>query len=115
MFTPNNNCRIQLASSETDVHGQPILGRWLTEKCSIVRLPVQSQKTSVRADSSASRGAAQELETNAKILLGARTKASIDDLVKVAGIDLRIVSKEPRYDAGGRLDHYEINLTYWSA
>lgn len=115
MFSPNNFCRIQLASGKSNIYGQPVPGVWVREQCSIVRMPIANEKSSVRADSSASRGNAMELQVDAVILLTTRTRASIDDVVEFAGVKLRVVSKEPRIDAGGRLDHYEIKLTMWSA
>lgn len=114
MFRPNINCRIQLASGKNDVRGQPIPGRLVTERCAIVRLVVSNQKSSVRADSSASRGNALEMEADSKLLLQSITQAKIDDIIIVDGYKLRIMSMEPRHDVSGRLDHFEITATMWS-
>lgn len=113
MFIPNQKCRIQLSSGKTDVHGQPLPGRYVTEGCSVVKLVVTNEKSSVRADSSASRGNAMENEANSVILLAAKTQARIDDIIEVAGHKLRIMGRQPRYDVTGRLDHIEINATMW--
>ena len=113
MFRANLHCRIQLASGKNDVHGQPIPGRFVPERCAIVKLVVINEKSSVRADSSASRGNARELESESTILLPAATQARIDDIIIVSGFQLRIMAMQPRYDVTGRLDHFETNAAMW--
>lgn len=114
MFRPNLTCRIQLASGKNDVHGQPIPGRSVVERCAVVKLATSNEKTSVRADSSASRGNAMELENISVILLVPTTAAQIDDIVELSGVKLRIASREPKLDVSGRLDHFRIQATMWS-
>lgn len=113
MFRPNLKCRIQL-SSGNDVYGQPKPTTYVSEGCSVVKLILTSTKSTVRADSSASRGNAMEIQAHSVILLSARTKASINDIIEVSGSKLRIEGVQPRYDTQGRLDHYEINASVWS-
>lgn len=114
MFKPNLRCRIQIASGENDVYGQPIPGRYVNESCAVVKLQMSNEKTPVRADSSASRGNAIEEEAVSIILLTVKTKASKDDIIEVAGVKLRITARQPRFDISGRLDHYEVQATMWS-
>lgn len=114
MFRPNLKCRIQLASGKNDIHGQPLPGRFIGERCAIVKLVISNEKSSVRADSSASRGNAMEQQAVSVILLESTSKARIDDIIEVSGVKLRIQARHPRYDVGGRLDHYEIHATMWS-
>lgn len=114
MFRPNLDCHIQKSSGKTDVYGMPIPGRKIKERMAIVELNLMAVKSSVRADSSASRGAAQELEVSSKFLLTANTKAAIDDILIFGENRFRIVSIFPRHDVQGRLDHHEITCTYWS-
>jgi len=114
MFRPNQQCRIQLASGRNTVHGQPIPGEWVRERCSVVKLIISSEKSSVRADSSASRGNAREEQADAVLLLTPLTRASINDVIEVAGHKLRIMAIHLRYDVTGRLDHKETHATMWS-
>lgn len=114
MFKANQPCRIQLASGKNTVHGQPIPGVWVRERCSVVKLVISSQKSSVRADSSASRGNAREEQADAVILLNPNSQATINDVIEVAGHKLRIMAFHLRYDVTGRLDHKEIHATMWS-
>lgn len=71
-------------------------------------------KSSIRADSSASRGNAHEMEDDAIILLTKTTKANINDVLVVVGQELKITAKIPRYDVQGNLDHYQISGMIWS-
>jgi hypothetical protein len=114
MFRPNLKCRIQLASGKNDVHGQPIPGRFVNERCAIVKLVISNEKSSVRADSSASRGNAMEMEATSVILLERTSQANIDDIIAVSGVKLRIMARHQRYDVAGRFDHFEIHATMWS-
>ena len=113
MFRPNQKCRIQL-SAGNDVYGQPKPAAYVSERCSIVKLILTATKSSVRADSSASRGNADEVQAKSVILLTANTKAKIEDIIEVAGAKLKIEGVFPRHDAQGRLDHFEINASIWS-
>lgn len=113
MFKPNQKCRIQL-SAGNDVYGQPKPGVLVTEGCSIVRLMIRNEKSSVRADSSASRGNARELQADAVILLTTSTKAKIDDVIEIGGAKFKISGSFPRHDVNGRLDHIEVHAMIWS-
>jgi hypothetical protein len=114
MFRPNQTCIINISSGKTDVYGQPLPARRSKERCAVVKLELTNLQTSVRTDSSASRGNAMEVVTNAILLFPKTTIASIDDLIEIAGAKLKIVSKHPRYSVAGDLDHYEIGAVTWS-
>lgn len=114
MFRPNLTCIISVSSGETDVYGKPLPATRVTERCAIVKLNIKSLTTSVRTDTSATRGNARELTADTVILLTAKTVANIDDIIEVSGATLRIVSKFPRHSVAGVLDHYEITATIWS-
>jgi uncharacterized Zn finger protein len=113
MFLPNAKCRIQLSTGETNLYGQPKPGRWITEPCTVVKLILKTEHTSVRADTSASRGNAEELLADAKVLLAAHSQAKIGDVIELEGALLRITGMEYRRDAMGRLDHLEAISTIW--
>lgn len=114
MFRPNLNCIISVSSGETDVYGKPMPSKRVTERCAIVKLDIKNLNTSVRADTSATRGNARELTADSVILLAKNTVANIDDTIEVSGVTLRIASKFPRHSVAGVLDHYEITATIWS-
>lgn len=111
-MTPNLDCRVY-KKGEADLYGQPQLGRAIAERCAVVKLKHDSQHTTVRADSGASRGHADEFVATSKILLMPTTTAELDDKLEVHGIAMRVISKWPRFDVAGRLDHYEVQGELW--
>lgn len=115
MFRPNQRCVVIVASQQTDVYGQPVQTFRTTEGCTIVKLNTINAKSTIRADTSASRGNAREFEVDMEILLTKTTKAEIDDLIEFGGVTYRVLSKFPRYDLLGNLDHHQLTCTYWSA
>lgn len=115
MFRPNQSCQIQKASGKNDVYGMPVPGLKKSERLAVVELNIMSEKSSVRADTSASRGNAQEMEVVSKFLLTKTTVAEINDILIYGGRSFRVKSMFPRHDLQGTLDHYEITCTFWSA
>jgi hypothetical protein len=114
MFRPNQTCTLNISSGKTDIYGQPLPLRRVRERCAVVKLEITNQQTTVRTDSSASRGNAMETVANAVLLFTKNTAANIDDVIEFAGAKLKIVSKHPRYSVTGDLDHYEIGAVTWS-
>lgn len=115
MFRPNQNCFIQKSSGKTDVYGMPVPGAKVSERLAVIELNIASEKSSVRADTSASRGNAQEMEVVSKFLLTKTTVAQINDILIYGGHSFRVKSMFPRHDLQGSLDHYEVTCTFWSA
>jgi hypothetical protein len=112
MFRPTSRLRVQRSAGYT-LHGQPKPGRWTSEGCTVLLLRAQGQRTSVRADSSASRGASDEPIADARLLVGPDTAARLNDRIELLGLQLRVTAKEPQLDIFGAIDHYRIEATYW--
>lgn len=93
--------------------GEPEFGVGTRVMVGVVHLIRQVAKTSVRTDSSASRGNAEEQKATAKILFLPADKPRLGDRVEILGHFLRVQSLEPRIDTFGKLDHYECLLTLW--
>ncbi|BBI61676.1 hypothetical protein HSBAA_29820 [Vreelandella sulfidaeris] len=72
-----------------------------------------SEQTSVRADSSASRGRGQEVEANSIVLLPPTLPIAMGDLVEVMGYSFEVESIQPRLNIMGRHDHNEVGLKIW--
>ena len=96
-----------------DVYGAEQLGNAVKTKCSIISLSLKTGPTSVRTDSSASRGSASERTSEARILL-APGIAEIDSKVEVQGRTLRVIAIDPRHVMGGAHDHDEVDLVIWA-
>jgi hypothetical protein len=97
-----------------DLYGQAKLGVALVEYVGVVKLEQSAQHTTVRADSSATRGFADEFVTSNKFLLARTTKVSIDDQLTLMGIAIRIKTLTPRFDVWGSLDHFEARGETWA-
>ncbi len=114
MFNPNVKCVIHSANGNTDVFGMPIETVRINELCAIVTMNIKSVATKTKANLSASRGSAMELEADTKILLSPSTAAKIDDDIHILGNKFRIVSMFARPNLLGQIDHYEVNCSYWT-
>lgn len=112
LFRPNLDCKIAKRTG-TNVYGEETLGAPKAARCAIIELKLTVDRSSVRADSSASRGSAQEYQGTAKMLFPATIDLARDDQVQVLTHKLRVVSIFPRHSLNGVLDHYEVELTVW--
>lgn len=114
MFRPNTPCTVHMASGQTDVYGMPIPGAKKRERCSVVKMVLLNEKSAVRADTSATRGNAREMEADTVLLMAPSTKAAMDDNIELMGHQFRVMSMSSRFDVMGKLDHYEVSCTYWT-
>ncbi|TSP13951.1 hypothetical protein [Cupriavidus campinensis] len=115
LFKPNLDCLIHVANDKTDGYGRPLPATVVPERCAIVDLNLGAQKTSVRADSSATRGNAEEMVAAGQILLTKATRAGHNDIVEIYGIKYLITGKSPQVSVRGELDHWLITLVTWGA
>lgn len=91
-----------------DLYGAEVVGVKEKELCAVLELAKSANFSSVRTDSSATRGAAHENRAFAKLLLSYKTSAEIGDLILVHFYRLKVASKSPKFSAMGKLDHYQI-------
>ena len=112
MLRPCNFCALSKKTG-IDVYSQPVFSSPVMERCSIIKSKLNEQHTTVRADSSASRGFAQEFLTANMILLTPKTLAEYSDKIVVANIQILVVSLNPMFDVWGKLDHYELVGAPW--
>lgn len=113
LFKPNLTCQVRTPNGK-NAYGEETLGPPTLVPCAIIYLRSAVRESSVRADSSPSRGAAREKVIEAKLLTVANAAVKLDDQIEVAGYKLRVSSVFPRHDLEGVLDHYEIEATIWS-
>tara|TARA_B100002049_G_scaffold236151_2_gene222154 strand:- start:163 stop:504 length:342 start_codon:yes stop_codon:yes gene_type:complete len=78
----------------------------------IVRLRAQDRRTAVRADSSASGGAAREIVIDTRFLI-AEDVVTNGDVLGFRGALYQIDSTFPRYDILGEFDHLEVDAGKW--
>lgn len=109
---PNITCK-HSRQDGYDINSKPKYTEPKSIKCAVVKYKSTSQKTTVRADSSASRGRNQEMIYSTIILFDAKTDIRMDDVIEIFGEKLIVESIERRFDIGGKLDHYECGLNVW--
>lgn len=102
-------CKIRKQSG-TDVYGQAAYGDPAEAMCAVVKLDASAIKTSVRTDSSASRGSAEEVAPVGKLLFPPIYDVAIGDLVLVHGLTVKVKSVQPRFAVFGGVDHNEVDL-----
>jgi len=113
MFQPNVLCALTQATDRTDLYGNPIMGRVRPAKCGIVKLRVGDQNATVRADSSASRGAAQEIVADAVLLFPHIYGVKVDDVINIIGYTLKVTQVFPRHNVNGQIDHCQVEAMIW--
>lgn len=109
----NSTCTIH-KTQRFDLYGQPTFDSGVVEKCAVIMLVNKSQHTTVRADSSASRGHGDEIVASAKLILIPLTKAAIGDRLVIDGIALRVISRMPVYDTlTGKITGFQVACEQW--
>lgn len=113
MFIPNNRGTLT-PTDGTNLYGDERFGQAVVVPCGVVHLNKIIQQTTVRQDSSASHGSAEEFVSTSKILFPASVNVKTGWKFEIAGIALRVMSVEPRFNVRGALDHYEADLQSWT-
>lgn len=113
MFIPNNRGTLTPTIGQ-DVYGDERFGQAIVVACGVVHLNKVIQQTTVRTDSSGSQGSADEYVSQSKILFPPNVTIQAGWRFELAGIALRIMSVEPRFNIRGAIDHYEADLQAWT-
>lgn len=94
-----------------DLYGAELTSTKKRELCGVIELFKSAVFSTVRTDSSASRGAAHENRAVAKLLLSAKTTAEIGDVILIHSYRLKVASKSPQFTSVGKLQHYLIECS----
>jgi hypothetical protein len=113
-FIPNNVAYLSRQMA-TNVYAESVFGPRQKVECGVVKLNQNAKQTSVRADSSASRGTIEEEVVAAKILFLPTASPNIGDKIEINGVTLRCTAQHPRFAVTGILDHHECDLEIWPA
>ena len=113
LFNPNQTCII-IKNVGYNIYGEPVREERITERCALLNASGSMKKSSVRADSSASRGNALEKTADYWLILTASTKAELDDLIEIHGVRVKINQLIPRYSLAGKHDHTEAYCSMWN-
>ena len=113
LFNPNNTCVI-IKNTGYNMYGESQRKERITEPCALLNAETAIKKSSVRADSSASRGNAQEMIADYWLILLPTTCAEEDDLVEINGVQAKIFKLVPRFSLYGEHDHTEALCQMWN-
>lgn len=94
-----------------DIHGRQKFDDPIPCPFSPVNLALESDKTSVRSDSSGSRGSADRSAVEeGQILLPKTVSVKNGDVFSFGGVSYKVMSVHPRYSVCGQLDHHDCKL-----
>jgi hypothetical protein len=108
MFRPNTIAQLLRMLPTRTIHGKESFAGPVPIPCSIVQLADRVEESSVRADSTATRGAAEQEVLQAKILVPAHTVIKKGDVLQLQDRSVEVMSVHQRLNTRGVLDHLEI-------
>lgn len=111
LFRPNTTCRLFTQKEGFDIYGTR---QWSLPKvtpCAVITFDLATTKSSVRVDSSGTRGRADQLQGIARFLFPHTVALLRGDIVEKDGFWLKLVEIFPRYAVDGRMDHFEVDFT----
>ena len=115
VFLANVWATLERAAAATDVYGRVTLGSPEKVKIAIINLELTREKTSVRTDSSATRGNADEvIATRVRVLFPKSTEPARGDKVTVEGREIKVISVFPRHNIRGVVEHFQVDGDVWS-
>lgn len=108
MFIPNTTAQLYRKTGRT-AFGTAQFAAPVTVNLAVVDLGDIITPTAVRADHSASRGAADIDTLTAKLLLPGNVSVSEGDVILVNGLYVDIDGKATKRNVLGEVDHYEVS------
>ncbi|GAA0353338.1 hypothetical protein L9H26_18750 [Morganella psychrotolerans] len=100
-------------SEKTNMYGEPALSFAGKSPVGFVRFIESYDKSSVRADSSASRGKADIDLFDAVIIFPKTANLKIDDVLLIEGVKLEVKRVHNRFGLRGKPGHYEVGADLW--
>lgn len=110
MFIPNRIAYLRRKSKNADMYGQHTYGQKEAVHYALVRYNTSIEDSTVRADSSATRGNVKEFHSTGRVLLHKKHNPAFGDLIIVEGKVFEIKGIEPRFNILGILDHWQVEL-----
>lgn len=109
-FRPNTTCDIYRKAGD-DIYGS-IQYETKPRKtpCAVVTYDLATAKSSVRADTSGTRGRSDALEGVARFLFPRMVEIQTGDRVEKDGFTLEVIEVHPRRTVQGGLDHLEVDM-----
>lgn len=113
MFRPNRKCEVSVLGA-SDKYGKRNYSDWKWVPFAQVKMVDRADKTSVRTDSSATRGSAHEILADTRFLFLPNVELTPGDRVRVGKQMYTVVSVFPRYSVTGVHDHWQVDCNiFW--
>ncbi len=112
-FIANADCVVFRETGKFDLYGRPTIDAGTKMRCAVIKLAYERITTSVRADSSATRGRAREQTIVGRLQFDPSSGIGNGDVIELEGYRLRANSIFPRRTVDGRLDHYQVDVEIW--
>tara|TARA_R110002074_G_scaffold5353_2_gene26351 strand:- start:1362 stop:1715 length:354 start_codon:yes stop_codon:yes gene_type:complete len=114
ILRPHISCTLY-PTDGSDIYGKDLFLTPVVTTCAIVKLTETTERTSVRTDSSATRGYAGEITADARLLFSPADAKHLkaDTKVEVMGVTLKIATISQRLSIQGLLDHFQVDLNKW--
>lgn len=110
MFIPNTTCDYYAKLPATDNFGRHTFAPKVVLRCSFISIADPVQKSSVRADTSGSRGQAEQAQGDARYLFPASTALKLGDVIYKDGVWLEVIQFTPMRNVLGQLDHNQVDF-----
>lgn len=110
MFISNNFCQYRKKSATTNLYGEASYDPVIKIPYALVRYDTKTDDSTVRADSSATRGNVKEYHSSGRILVPVSVNPNWGDIFIIEGKIFKAKEVEPRYNVLGKLDHYEVDI-----
>ncbi|CDL80979.1 hypothetical protein [Xenorhabdus szentirmaii] len=112
-FSRQSTATIYRKSETLSMYGEPKLFFAGKADVGIVRFIEEYDRTSVRADSSASRGKADMELFDAVIIFPKSSKLKLDDVLLIEGVKLEVKRVHNRFGLRGKEGHFEVGANLW--
>lgn len=111
MFIPNTTADVyRRIVGDLDLFGRESFAPKETLPCGVVTYDVKVLKSSVRADTSASRGQAEQEEGIARFLFLPQSNLKQGDVIKKDGMSFEVIEVHIRRNVLGKIDHHEVDM-----
>ncbi|ELD1608235.1 hypothetical protein HVX40_24290 (plasmid) [Escherichia coli] len=96
-----------------NIYGEAQLQFVRKTKVGVVKFEISSEKSSVRADSSASRGKSMLELFDTVVVVPLEAEILLDDVLIMEGQKLKVTSVHRRWGLRGRPGHLEVGANIW--
>jgi len=110
MFIPNTRANLHSRKTVKDNFGKYLYTAAISVPCAIVYLNVAVAQSSVRADTSGTRGQSEQNQGDARFLFPKSLKLKVGDVIFKDDHWLEVTEVTARRNVIGKLDHHQVEF-----